>query len=796
MINFTLVYQPDLTNFKDFTIVPDPSTDFVLDVYFSFEDSGYDRDYVTENCSNSTCSALAGSIILEGKANDIINVSVIYESDSYIQSQDFSIRLRSCIAGEIYNEASEQCVYCQLGTYSLDPDDAACLDCPIGATCYGGTSITVQPGYYRSTANSSLLQLVPCNDSSTRCLGGQTQTNCSDVYKGIACDQCNLQNGYLSAGKEGGCTQCYDKDKLLAYAILILIGTLVYQVMMIMTTYKENKAAHYKSIMEKSIGNKQKSNRRRNAITIEIVASESKTDAKPISSPININKSSDRISTSRKQNNSPAKLLHLQHDDNDHESDIRSVLQNEKHKRLKEQKQREHREKKEKQEQESSSNLNPGAFTVIFTNFSQIASILANFNVGSATTILSVSIAVGNSSSEAIFSFQCVYRLVSTDLFDGLEFETILTVFSPLVKLVVIALIEMIRVGIMMMISKVKKHQDKKQKIPITIKATTTEEIAVASTSSSSSDPTPVDPKQPLLVRLGAAAVVLFLLEQPGIISQLCQCLTCSKLDHFSSDYYIQSRNNIQCYTDRYNYFIFTIVLPALIFWAFIIPLAIFSALYFRRKQLYHSLPLRIVLGNFYSPYAESTFYWGIVIMVFKMLIFIFDSVLPSSSMTKGLVFMMVFHIYFVLFKKRPPYDHKYLNLAEKYCSYAYMMILTLAMLEASVGSNMFANFCNVAIMACLIGAGGYMLVHIFWLYIIQVWQVIKKFKQQLKDKKVLRATLEALRVYHKVNPLVENPNPLASKRRFGICLDLPKRYTYLYYFEPKLTTLLNIYPA
>ena len=141
--------------------------------------------------------------------------------------------------------------------------------------------------------------------------------------------------------------------------------------------------------------------------------------------------------------------------------------------------------------------------------------------------------------------------------------------------------------------------------------------------------------RRALLIRLGAAAVVLFLLEQPGIISSLCQCLTCTQLDYYSSDYYIKSRNNIQCYTDRYNWFILTVVLPALLFWTLVVPLAIFLALYTKRKQLFNSETLRVVLGNFYNPYAKNTYYWGVVIMVFKMTIFILDAVLPTSSMAK-----------------------------------------------------------------------------------------------------------------------------------------------------------------
>ena len=270
MMSFTLVYQPDDTNFKNYIIVPDPSTDFLLTIDFYFGESAYDRSYVTENCSNSVCTTLASSIVLEGLANDTVNVSVSYVSDTYNQSQNFSIILRSCVPGEIFDDLDGWCVYCSSGTYSLDTSDKSCEDCPNGATCLGGASIIIKPSYYRSTVNTSLLQLVPCNDSASKCLGGYLQTNCSDVYTGVTCSQCNLQNSYLSSGKEGTCTLCLGKAKLIAYAILTLFGTILYQLMMIMITYKENKAIHEQSVLDQQEKDTQIQNKIEDTINIVI----------------------------------------------------------------------------------------------------------------------------------------------------------------------------------------------------------------------------------------------------------------------------------------------------------------------------------------------------------------------------------------------------------------------------------------------------------------------------------------------------------------------------------------------
>ena len=194
-----------------------------------FINSKNNQNYVTQNCENSTCTLSASSLVLEGQANDLVNVSVNYMSNTYNQSQNFSISLRGCVTGEIYNALNKICTYCQSGTYSLSLSDASCQDCPIGAICYGGENITINPGYYRSMANTSVLLIVPCNDSDSQCLGGNLQTNCSETYTGVICSQCNQENGYLSSGKDGECNICYGENKLITFSILLIIGSILFR---------------------------------------------------------------------------------------------------------------------------------------------------------------------------------------------------------------------------------------------------------------------------------------------------------------------------------------------------------------------------------------------------------------------------------------------------------------------------------------------------------------------------------------------------------------------------------------
>ena len=195
------------------------------------------------------------------------------------------------------------------------------------------------------------------------------------------------------------------------------------------------------------------------------------------------------------------------------------------------QQQREAQREEQKKNQQNSQqqqhqNLNPGAFIVIFTTFCQISSILSNFDVGIASNLISISVAVGNSDIQAVFSLQCLYRLITPDsdndddLLEGIQFETLIYVISPLAKIIHAIIFELLRSVILCGLNCLKRHNNNR-----------------AST----------ETKYGVFTRIGAISVVLFLLEQPAIIANLTQYLTCTKLDPYAPQYYIKSRNNIEC---------------------------------------------------------------------------------------------------------------------------------------------------------------------------------------------------------------------------------------------------------
>ena len=115
-LKFTLVYQSGQRTI----IVIDDSVDASVSVVYGSENE-ISNQYSTVQCSNSRCILIPSDITLRGTANTLIPVEVTYTSQMYTQSQNLYLELRECLPGEVNNTFTQQCLYCDYGTYSLTP---------------------------------------------------------------------------------------------------------------------------------------------------------------------------------------------------------------------------------------------------------------------------------------------------------------------------------------------------------------------------------------------------------------------------------------------------------------------------------------------------------------------------------------------------------------------------------------------------------------------------------------------------------------------------------------------------
>lgn len=79
-----------------------------------------------------------------------------------------NIALRSCIPGEIYDSKTASCILCPANTYSFNVKDKKCKECLSGTSCYGGSDVTVNTGYWRPNIFSE--KVFKCRPFAGSCL--------------------------------------------------------------------------------------------------------------------------------------------------------------------------------------------------------------------------------------------------------------------------------------------------------------------------------------------------------------------------------------------------------------------------------------------------------------------------------------------------------------------------------------------------------------------------------------------------------------------------------------------------
>ena len=111
----------------------------------------------------------------------------------------FDYHTRLCLPGEISSDTG--CYLCPKNTFSVEPQESDCRECPGYATCPGGSALLLDQGYWRLSELSSAVYTCPIPSA---CLGGQNST-CAEGYADRLCSRCT--EGYYSAGLSY-CLQC------------------------------------------------------------------------------------------------------------------------------------------------------------------------------------------------------------------------------------------------------------------------------------------------------------------------------------------------------------------------------------------------------------------------------------------------------------------------------------------------------------------------------------------------------------------------------------------------------------
>ena len=155
----------------------------------------------------------------------------LLDSNSYFDKKNkvtgeyyfiFPVKIRNCIAGEIYLENSTECLPCSKFTYSFFPTDKLCKKCPSTATCDGMTQFSVNPGYWRPSLTSD--NVYECNILADACLGG-IDSECLHEYTGIVCGSCTYDDNekFFKKGTYF-CEPCLNVWIYILTAVILILG--------------------------------------------------------------------------------------------------------------------------------------------------------------------------------------------------------------------------------------------------------------------------------------------------------------------------------------------------------------------------------------------------------------------------------------------------------------------------------------------------------------------------------------------------------------------------------------------
>ncbi|EAR94889.2 transmembrane protein, putative (macronuclear) [Tetrahymena thermophila SB210] len=217
------------------------------------------------------------------------------------------------------------------------------------------------------------------------------------------------------------------------------------------------------------------------------------------------------------------------------------------------------------------------------------------------------------------------------------------------------------------------------------------------------------------------AAIFIFILVQPDLVSQMIAILSCRVIGDSS---YILYNITYECNTSQHQTYSSTLVAPCLLVFAFIIPIGLFYILYKNKNDL-QNIQVYKKYGFLYREYKSQKYYWEFVKILEKILIIIILNFYSQDTNIKGVLIFLVITLYGIGSNVLQPYRLSGYNTVDFYQT----------------------NVCSISVLLCLFISNNpfsyYVITSIIIIITINAWFIIslvqkfqkQKFNPQLKAK-------------------------------------------------------------
>ena len=231
--------------------------------------------------------------------------------------------------------------------------------------------------------------------------------------------------------------------------------------------------------------------------------------------------------------------------------------------------------------------------------------------------------------------------------------------------------------------------------------------------------------------------VGMIISEHANIIGVMIRYLSCSSLDSYSGQTWMVGNRNVQCGTEDYNRFRNVTILPGLMAWAVLLPAVIFYILWKNRKKLRSHKLIILGAGMFYRDFKNERFYWGVVMMFLKSLIYMANSLLFADTAFQGLTLVVIFYLYFLLLNQGDPYVQGGIFKIERWSIKVYLF--TLFLLVYTLQTPTWVQIiCLVLISISNVILVGALLLNIIGVYKQKLKPIIAKIKAKIRAKRNL----------------------------------------------------------
>lgn len=268
-----------------------------------------------------------------------------------------------------------------------------------------------------------------------------------------------------------------------------------------------------------------------------------------------------------------------------------------------------------------------GPYLRLLTTYNQIIMIVSSLDAG-LVEFLNLEGYLSNPIASVIFSLDCVFAMMGLDSNYLIHYRILTFVLSPVVKFLMISLVAC-------SIWKFKMNSDRWDFLVV-------------------------------------VALSMILTEQPYIVQETMNYVNCKQLDPFVEAYFIRRTPNIQCWTTSYNVFLGLVVIPAVTFWGFIIPIYFYWKLK-KDRQILDTKRMRVTFGTLYNEYKSQAYYWGVAVIMFKVLLIVSSNLMNENTEFKAVLILILLFGFKRFFAVKRPYYIGGLVIAERLAMYAYM---------------------------------------------------------------------------------------------------------------------------